>query len=503
MKLQYYCNQNIPQLAWCAVVEKGSDIVRVEIGNSVYHSDNFFVAGVWDGKLSDGDFDTCNFACCTGANVNKCKSGGVKFSTPSHLLETIFGIRSENSLFVSNSLAFALVRSGSELDINYMNYQRDLCSSIFGQKKQICASPLKNGRSLQYFRACNFEISSGLTIHKEEKRSNLDFSNYDKYYKSVISVLNLLQLNASDKLRSKQYSSISTISRGYDAVASSVLAKKIGCDSVITFNRPKKYTTDCGTEIAQTLGYKNIYEEDANTYLSAKDLVEAECIASGDVGSTIIFAAHKDLLADSIIFMGVRGDSLWEREHENVNDNQDFTNGNTLQQADHNFVETCLSENAVCIPVPMIGADRWTELAQLSNSEEMKPYSVRRKYDRPIPRRIAESVGVARNSFGQVKAGAGISFHYDSYKRILRKMSPAAQESLERFRQSYKPSLLKCFGHNFRFYLSSYPVYANYFFSLLNMPFRIKHKEKYISSPWSSLLIHWSIEQMRKRYINL
>jgi len=76
MKLQYLVNQNIPQLAWCAVVEKDSDIVRVEAGSSVYCSDNFFVAGVWDGKFTDGEFDTCNFACCTGANVNRCKWGG-------------------------------------------------------------------------------------------------------------------------------------------------------------------------------------------------------------------------------------------------------------------------------------------------------------------------------------------------------------------------------------------------------------------------------------------
>jgi len=428
--------------------------------------------------------------------------GGVKFSTPSHLLETVFGIHSENRLFISNSLAFALVKSGSELDVNYMNYQCDLCSSIFGQKKQILASPLKNGLSIQYFRACNFEVSTNLTIHKEEKRSNLDFSNFDNYYIAVVSVLNLLQSNASDDFRLKTYSSISTISCGYDAVASSVLAKKIGCDSVITFNRPKKYATDCGTDIALILGYKNIYEEDANKYISASDFVEAECIASGDVGSTIIFAAHKNLFADSMIFMGVRGDSLWERKHLNVNDDQDFTNGNTLQQTDHNFVETCLSVNAVCVPVPMIGADRWTELARLSNSEEMRPYSVRENYDRPIPRRIAESVGIERNSFGQVKAGAGISFHFDSYKRILRKMSPVAQESLDQFRKSFTPSRLRYYAHNCRFYLASYPVYVNYLFSLLKLPFRIKLKEKYISSPWSSLLIHWSIDQIRKRYIS-
>lgn len=198
--------------------------------------------------------------------------------------------------------------------------------------------------------------------------------------------------------------------------------------------------------------------------------------------------------------MGIRGDSLWERLHDNVNDNQDFTNGNTLQQTDHTFIETCLSTNSICIPIPMIGSDRWTELAALSNSKEMKPWSVREIYDRPIPRRIAEEAGVKRNDFGQLKAGAGISLHFDTYKRILRKLSPTAGNSLTEFRKTFKPSTKAKIKQNLLFFKSEFPVYANFLLSKFHIDLKLRHSEKYISSPLSSLLIHWSIDTVRQKY---
>lgn len=129
---------------------------------------------------------------------------------------------------------------------------------------------------------------------------------------------------------------------------------------------------DNGADIAHIIGFRDVRQLDADLYLHQNDLIEAQCMASGDVGSSIIFAAYKDLFKDKMVFMGIRDDSLWERNHGNVNYNQDFTDGNTLQQVDHIFTESCLEVNAVCVPIPMIGADKWKDLARISNSDEMR-----------------------------------------------------------------------------------------------------------------------------------
>lgn len=375
-----------------------------------------------------------------------------------------------------------------------------MCSSIFGCEKQILSSPLADRKRINYYRGCNIEVDIDLNIVVNKKDSGLSFSSYNDYYQRINDILDCIYKNAQSNLRKIKYDSISTISRGYDAVATSVLAKQHGCNRVITFNKPKQYANDCGEDIAKLIGYDNIYLCDANRYRTQTELIEAECISSGDVGSSIIFAAYKDLFKNSMVMMGIRGDSLWERIHANVNNLQDFTAGNTLQQTDHIFVETCLDANAVCIPLPMIGSDRWTDIAQISNSVEMENYSIRPNYDRPIPRRIAEDFGVPRNWFGLEKAGAGISYHFDTFNRIIAKMSPTSAASLKKYRKEFNCSKHILIRQQFKFFRQEIPVYTNYLLSKVHLNYRIKKRSSFVSSPLSSLLINWSIKMMRTKY---
>lgn len=500
MRFVYDTNASIPAGAWCALIAENENDIHVEVGRAVECNDDFFVQGVWDGDFAAGSFADTHFSCCTGGNVKISKTGGAIFSAPSHLLEAIYAIRKDAELYLSNSLAFVLERTGARLDRNYQDYQLDMCSSIFGIDRQIKSSPLEAGLRLDYYRCCNIEIDSSLNVRSENRQSGFSFRGYADYFKAMQGVMERLFSNAADACRKCKFGSMSTISRGYDAVASSVLARMQGCRRVLTFNSPRPYEQDCGSEIARRAAFSDIIEADANHYLSRTDYTEAECIASGDMGSAIVFAAHKDIFRNSVIFMGVRGDSLWERQHGNVNDRQDFTDGNTLQQTDHSFVETCLAVNAVCVPVPMIGADRWPDIARISGSGEMKPYSVRDFYDRPIARRMAEDYGIPREWFGRAKSGAGISYHFDTFGRILRKMSPASAESLREYRKSFRRAPAPKIRQQFKFYRHELPVYLNYLFSRLNIRFRIKYKKSYVSSPLSALLINWSVDMMRARY---
>jgi hypothetical protein len=78
MEFNFIKSTKFPQLAWCAIVSKGNNMVDVKCGNSVETNENFFVAGVWPGDFQTGDFADSSFICCSGVTVNKCKSGGGK-----------------------------------------------------------------------------------------------------------------------------------------------------------------------------------------------------------------------------------------------------------------------------------------------------------------------------------------------------------------------------------------------------------------------------------------
>src|SRR5699024_5994676 len=108
-----------------------------------------------------------------------------------------------------------------------------------------------------------------------------------------------------------------TVSKGYDAPASAVIARKFGCDEAITFNEPKK--EDCGTEIAQRLGYNVILEKNERTYLENKNLLETEFISSGELGTGIVFSAFDKAFKNKVVFMGERGDKIWDLHWPDVN----------------------------------------------------------------------------------------------------------------------------------------------------------------------------------------
>lgn len=500
MKLNYEINKTIPQGAWCATIIKGSDVVEIEAGNAVFTTPNFFVFGVWDGVLTQGGFDKAVFACCTGASLKNCPATeGICFSTPSHLLEALYIIESDGLTMVSNSLPFLLKRSNSKLDPAYFDYQRDMCSSLFGKDRLIESSPLADGKRLQYFRNCNFTVDKDLRIFKEVRDSGLTFSDYNEYLHILRDVLYRIKQNAQDSARAKRYNMITTISRGYDAPATAALAAEIGCDKAFTFNAPAQYQEDCGTVIAQELGFTTIYERNADSYMNRQDLQETTALITGNPGPGLLTFFEKEF-KDSLIFEGTRGDSVWGKNHDNVNDRLDFTSGNTFQQVSHTEVEFSLENNSIFIHLPLIVADKWSLIDRISSSPEMEKWSIGNNYDRPIPRRILEDKNIGRNLFGQQKLGMGKSIHFDTYKRVKSKFSPNAALSLDAYKKSFKQPFLKKLKHYLSFYSSEFPTYFNYIATRSHLPFRLKQGKKFKSSPLSTLLISWSVAEQMKKY---
>jgi len=426
--------------------------------------------------------------------------GGVKFTTPIHLQESLFSIGINNQIYVSNSLAFVLNETRSELDPFYKEYVSDMSSILYGceSEKLIKSSPLKEGRVLRYHRCCNLLIDSSLNMNEEIRKSGLFFKDYNDYKCKVVQIMERLKSNALHDNREHKYGSISTISRGYDAPSACVLAKYLDCNEVVTFSNPQD---DDGEEIARILDYAKIHKIDSKIYLRNKNYLEAEGAASGEGGAT--FMGLENLYKGKLFIMGSRGDSLFERLHKNVNDALDFHVGNMLSQASLTPYENLLKNSSVLVALPMVGADRWSDLARISNSEEMKYWSLGNNYDRPIARRLLEDAGVKRDLFGQAKKGAGVSFSLDTLSRLKSKMSLASYKSLMEYNSSFPKRVWRDVLYKVKFYSVNFPIYANYALNRLGIRLRIPYasgKVGMLSNPHATMMLCWGVDKMKNRY---
>ena len=498
----------MPRLAWAAVLPFGSDIMKVYHGNCVECSERFFVSGVWAGNFEEGGFYNSTFFCGTGGVLLQVVdnqtftppllrwSNSLIISTNTTPLDALYHLEKDDVLLFSNSFPCLLSVADEELDPDYFGHESAFCSSQFGTKGFVREIPLKSGNKLFIHRCENIFIDNGGITKIEHKESGLRFHDYQDYKGKVSETVANLVENSHSKNRKHGFGLVLTISQGYDAPAVSVLARECGCDDVITFNRP--HPDDCGTAIAKKLGYQHIFEEDEHRYLKNERLFEAEG-SSCCAGHT--FSAFDEITGGNLLFMGTRGDSVWARQNPNANNNLDFSYGNQFSQAclacqEHDY-QACVVE----IPVPMIGADAWEDIHAISNSEEMRPWSVGGKYDRPIPRRLLEEMGIGREEFGRKKQGAGSSFHFNTFNSLRKKMSHDSYQSLRNYRQQLNRNRWKWLLFSIRYYWVEMPMYLTHICKKIHIksPFSTK-KCGLVDSPTTNLMILWGVDEMKKRY---
>lgn len=105
-------------------------------------------------------------------------------------------------------------------------------------------------------RYCNLKVSGSLSWEELPKPAKVEISTFEDYKSKITETLRRIVDNASDAKRKCQYKLVTTISRGYDASATSALVHDLGCDTALTFSSPEKYVDDSGVEVARLLGYK-------------------------------------------------------------------------------------------------------------------------------------------------------------------------------------------------------------------------------------------------------
>jgi len=401
--LNHLCDTRLPRLAWCAVLRENDDRVFVHHGPWIEVAESSFVEGAWSGCYSEMGFAHAITFTGSGALLTP---DGVLFATPTHSVEPLYLLRANKTLYCSNSLRLILSSSHDDIDCGYLYYDLDITSMAFGLKRSISQIPTRNRNWVNMHYYCNFTICRDLSINVLGKPKIDPFAGYSDYISFLSGQVLSTMKNSGDARRSVRYTPLSTISSGYDSAATSVIAKKAGCKVFITFATSQDGANDSGKLIGRILGLEAT-EFDPGAYCSRDDLPEAEFVATGGGGGSVIYAGLEGRLQGKILLTGNYGGEAWERAN-----NRGGVDMVTWDSAGADMFYFRTRVGFLHLAVPSIGYSQYASLQTISNSEEMRSWTLNRAYDRPIPRRIVEDAGVGRELFGQTKRAAARSLKY-------------------------------------------------------------------------------------------
>ena len=426
---------SIPRLAWCARVSRGHMVV-VEHGPWVETRGHFFVEGAWSGDFAEGDFARSVALLGSGARL---AGSTVAFSTTTHTMERLQSVRVGNELFVSNSLAYLLLATDDSLDPSYRLYEHDFFTFLRGYDRATRFITTRQGRTIQLHYHETFTVDSDLAITLERPPQPPSFAEYSEYVRYVQELLRSINTNALAPERQVRFVPLSTISSGYDSPACTVFAQAIGCSRAITFRdarpdyNPHSLTSldDSGAAMAQYLDIQ-VREFQRTQYLERVDMPEAEFIATGNGGDDVVMSVLEDDLPGTLFITGFLGDTLWGTSDGDPGRSAfyayTFPAGSTLS-------EFRIRVGFIHMPIPLLTFTRHADIRKISLSMEMEPWRVDGAYDRPIPRRLVEALGVPRGTWATEKKAITQPLWLTGSARGGG-MSPAARRDLQRFVRS-------------------------------------------------------------------
>ena len=403
MRFRYSEVPDLPALAWCARVDRGKDEIRLVHGSGVETRPHAFVEGAWDDDFASFNFIDATIVCGTGGRVDR---GQVRFSGSTDRLCPLFSIAKRDSIFVSQSPAFVMATAGEAPDDIYPFYAHDFIR-IFRQGLYCQNGKLKlqSGLPLRVHFSSVLTIDKQLTTTVSTHRLCESPRDFQSYKALLVEGVGRVLKNADDPARRRRYQPLAALSKGYDSSATAALASGAGCTEAVSSrdSRSDDPDADCASENAPYLGM-TCTEYDRWEYLHLDRSVEPE-FAYFTVASIASLAGIDRLLTGRILINGWSGDAVWNPRHAQafVNLSRCFTKYITgIGQ-----LEFRLRVGYQLFPAPMIAARHNLAIYAISGSKEMRPWSIGGKYDRPIPRRIAEEAGLPRERFGMSKVGTG------------------------------------------------------------------------------------------------
>jgi hypothetical protein len=504
---------SLPRLAWCAILARDQSKLVVHHGPWVEVSDSGFVEGAWSGPYRGLAFTDAVTFTGSGGLVTR---DGLLCATPTHSLEPLYILRAGRQLHCSNSLPFLLASAHDDIDPTYRFYDVNLTSMAFGLNRYCPRVPTQNRNWVHIYQYCNVLLGDDLSVSVQPKTQPRPFSCFHDYRAFLQDQILQTLSNAADTQRTVSYRPLLTLSTGYDSLAASVLAMAAGCREAITFTTSRNLlgaaVDDSGKSIGALLGL-DVTEYDPTGYRAREDLPEAEFVATGGGGGSVALTAAEDRLPGTILLTGHYGFEAWER----VN-NQGGPGMETFDSAGADLIYFRTGTGFLHLPIGSIGYSRYESIRRITESPEMRPWSLgRREYDRPIPRRIVEEAGIPRQLFGQKKLAVARSLKYcDPYSvldpNLASVMAPASYRHFQRWAQE-RP----LFRHNFERSVF-WAMHSTYH---LNLRFIRSKKARLVAhrigvrlpdAPWvptrfrkrrtqHRLLFHWGMDDVKARYV--
>ena len=399
--LESQFSPNLPSLAWIANASLKGGTVRVIHGKLVEAFEDWIVEGCWDAPFLEGNFHTSENFFGSGIKITE---NSVFFCSSLAMVDRLVYTKYRNEIIVSNSLVVLLARTNAELDPRHDYYKE-----CYGVLKGILKYPKE-------FHVLHPEINNFLQVYSSNlilSKDGLEQSprslprpikDFEQYYSLITDSLTAIRENACNESRRYTMRLYSTLSSGYDSTAVTCLAKDVETSICFT-TKPgisqKSRQLEDGSRIADVLQMESVLLDPEDTNVSEN---EVWFLAPTYEGCEVIFdrmATHiENSNEPSVVLTGYHGDKIWDRGSKGKYLSDEIIRGDT---SGLNLSEIRLKSGFINVAVPFMFARSISDIVKFANCQSMAEWQTNDDYDRPIPRRIAETHGVPRQYFGQKK----------------------------------------------------------------------------------------------------
>lgn len=403
-------DNKIPQLSWICVIDEGNyDFI---IGKGVEYGKNYLFEGVWEGDYEKLDFYKSDFFYGSGAFINR--KGICRFVPPKVCTDFLYVLHDKltKKTYVSNSFVFIFkhinLKVEDELFLIFKNNFHRLAKeqSALGADRGdplILDTVHYSMYSMMYH---NFTVDDNGNINFLFRLPyKLEIEDFETYKNFLVETTAKIIENGKSSFRKNKFSSISMLSTGYDSSAVSAIYSKAGGKDAISLEVVTRGHHDCGSSIAKYLNLHCIeclpprgnVDSLAFKFPVSNYMDIYEFVATAGIGDNYVFKNMEPFFKNRIVFSGLYGDGSWSKKVKNGG----LAHHISYMKSRNEFR---LRVGYFLVPVPAFGAYFPYVLKKINKLPSMKPYNVASKYNRPIPRRICEEMGVPREMFGIKKA---------------------------------------------------------------------------------------------------
>ena len=258
-------------------------------------------------------------------------------------------------------------------------------------------------------------------LHQVPRSKPRHIKNYEQYHSLLSQTLTAIKENSISNSRQHPMAIYSTLSSGYDSTAVTCLAKDIGMNTCFTTcpgSTTKSKGLEDGKKIADQLGLNSVLLDPEDSSVSENEVF---FLAPTYEGCEVIFDRMAQYIENddkpAIVMTGYHGDKIWDRSSKGKYTNDEIMRGDT---SGINLSEIRLKAGFINLAVPFLFSRSARDIIGISDMPEMQLWQTNNDYDRPIPRRIADTHNIPGQWFGQKKQ-AVLSYYSKPINKKLRK----------------------------------------------------------------------------------